>query len=109
MFIFNERYAVKQAIELWIKRYGLAGTQLGDKRGRKVGEELMALDTDKATSADVAEIIGSKSWSRMHDCSECGKENCECVQLGEPPDHESETAWICKDCLKKALQLFGDE
>lgn len=109
MIILNERNQVKQAIKDWCLHYGLTRTYPMDKRGRKVGEELMALNPETATAKDVAEIIGNTLWAGPRCCSECGSETWDCVQLGEPPDYESATAWICKDCLKKALQLFGDE
>ena len=39
------------------------------------------------------------------ECHECGRRNVSVVQLGEPPDYESQTADICIDCLRQALAL----
>lgn len=110
MILLNERNQVKQAIEDWCSQYGLSGTHLLDKRGRKVGEELMAMDPETATSDEVAEIIGSTVWVQKKTCDECGKDSWDCVELGEEPAFcETRTAIVCKDCLKAAIRLFGDE
>jgi hypothetical protein len=88
--------------------YGLDRTYGADKRGRRVGAELMALDQEAATAAQVAEIIGNSSWARELACSECGHETWGIVEIGEPPDYESATAYLCRDCLRAALRLLGD-
>ena len=68
--------------------------------------KLVALDTETATAADVAAIIGNESWVRVEDCSDCGAKYLKSVtQLGEEPDYESQTAYVCDDCLRKALAL----
>jgi hypothetical protein len=63
------------------------------------------LDVDVATPADVAEIIGNESWTRMT-CGECKKDVTELVTIGDEPDYESQTASICIDCARKAASLF---
>lgn len=108
MIILNERTQVKHAIKKWLEMYGLDRTYGADKRGRKVGAELLALDQETATADDVAEIIGNRSWVREASCSECGATSWGIVQIGEPPDYESETAYLCRNCLQSALRLLGD-
>lgn len=108
MIVLDERTQVKQAIQRWVARYGLDQTYGADKRGRRVGAELMALNQETATAAEVAEIIGNSSWARERACNECGKETWDVVELGETPDYESATACVCRDCLRAALRLLGD-
>lgn len=108
MILLNERAQVKQAIKNWLGMYGLDRTYGADKRGRKVGAELLALDQETATADDVAEIIGNHSWVHEKSCSECGAESWGIVEIGEPPDYESATAYLCRDCLQSALRLLGD-
>ena len=108
MIVLDERTQVKQAIQLWVAMYGLDRTYGADKRGRRVGAELMALNQETATAEDVAEIIGNSSWARERACNECGKKTWDIVELGEPPDYESATACVCRDCLRAALRLLGD-
>lgn len=57
--------------------------------------------------AEVDAIIGNDAWTHFR-CHECGLYNQEggAVELGEPPDYESNTATICLECLRKALCLF---
>lgn len=44
---------------------------------------------------------------RYYVCHECGKEDVATVQLGENPDnYESYNACVCRECLKKALELI---
>jgi hypothetical protein len=108
MMVLDERTQVKNAIRRWVHMYGLDGTSRDDKRSRRVGAELMALDQDTATAADVAEIIGNSSWVHERACDECGKETWEVVRLGEQPGYDSSTACVCRDCLRAALRLLGD-
>ncbi len=108
MNVLDERTQVKGAIKNWIDRYGLNRTYGADKRGRNVGKELLALNQETATADDVAEIIGNSSWAREMACSECGKKTWGIVQIGEEPDYESATAYVCSDCLRAALRLLGD-
>lgn len=108
MIVLDERTQVKQAIQRWVLHYGLDRSYEADTRGRRVGAELMALDQETATAADVAEIIGNSSWARERACNECGKETWSAVEIGEPLSYESATAVVCRDCLRVALRLLGD-
>jgi len=55
--------------------------------------------------ADVNRIIGNDSWTSQS-CNECNSHDCDLVvQLGDEPDYESSTAWVCAECLAKALRL----
>jgi len=104
MIVFDERTQVKRAIKMWVAMYGLDRTYGADKRGRKVGAELMALDQETATAADVEEIIGGSSWACKRACDECDKETWDIVELC----NDNATAWVCRDCLHGALRLLGD-
>ena len=51
-------------------------------------------------------IIGNKSWTEVPDCSECGEYGKEfVVMVGEEPDCESNTAWLCNECIEKLQRL----
>lgn len=108
MIVLDERTQVKQAIEEWVQAYGLDQGGYGDNRGRRVGAELMALDQETATAAQVAEIIGNDSWTHAKACDECGQESWRVVEIGEPRAPDSATAVVCRDCLRAALRLLGD-
>ena len=103
----NERTQIKDAIKDFVATHGL-GTYSADKRGRNIGEELLALDPETATASKIAEIIGNNSWVCEKECNECGKKTWDIVEIGEEPDYESATAEICLDCLKKAVNLIEE-
>lgn len=69
---------------------------------KKVYKQLIALDNP--TEAEVVEIIGNASWTQNR-CDECRNDVDITVMLGEEPDYESATAYICISCLEKALDL----
>ena len=69
--------------------------------------KLRALNLETATPRDIKTIIGNGSWTNL-ECNECGIDEKDAVMcLGEPPDYESATIYICLSCLKKALELFS--
>ena len=105
MKLLTEREQVRDVAKRWRGSYG-SGTYGADKRKRNVSAELDALDPEKATAAQVAEIVGNGSWVSKESCHECGAPTWELVQLGQEPDYESSTANVCKACLLKALNLL---
>ena len=107
MELLNERTQVRTVAQRWRAQYG-AGSYSSDTRMRMVGEELAALDTETAAASEVAEIVGSGSWVSKQTCDECGAETWAAVQVGQPPNYESNTATICGSCLRAALRLLGD-
>jgi hypothetical protein len=103
----NERTQIKDAIKNFVATYGL-GTYGADRRGKNIGEELLALDPETATASEISKIIGNTAWCAKRVCDECGTVTWDIVEIGEPPYYESATAEICIDCLKKAVQLIDE-
>lgn len=66
-------------------------------------KRLVALG-DSPTPEEVDEVIGNGSWTSLR-CDECKRQVEAAVMVGDEPDYESNTAWVCVDCLKKALDL----
>lgn len=108
MIVLSERNQVKQAIQRWIATYGLDRTYSADHRGRRVGAELAALDPETATAAQVAEIIGTRSWVYERVCDECGVTTWYLVSLDLLTVHESDPVYLCRNCLNVALQLLDN-
>lgn len=71
-----------------------------------IGKALDALGQSKDPE-EVERIIGNETWTEVPECDECGCKSDAVVMIGEPPDYESATAWICKKCLEKALELMS--
>ena len=56
-----------------------------------------------ATEQDVADIIGNDGWVGGYRCTECQERAV--VLVGEEPDVESRTVYLCRSCAEKVIQL----
>lgn len=97
MLLQTRQSKAAEAADSWERSYK------GDHEGKAAKIRQLGPNPDPAA---VNEIIGNESWTRCS-CSECGGDVDAVVQLGESPDYESRTAWICKQCVKLALDAFG--
>jgi hypothetical protein len=117
--LLSERNQVRSVAERWLRQYkrwyrghGYVWYDWpGDPgRGERIHEGLLALDVETATAADVDAVIGfAKGWVAPESCYECGDRSWDVVQLGEEPEYESHTAYICGSCLRKALGLVSGD
>ena len=65
---------------------------------------LLALG-ENPLSDDVDRVLGRKGFT-WNQCGEC-KEYVDCiVSIGEEPDWETRTAYVCRSCLVKAIELI---
>ena len=60
------------------------------------------------TPQEVAAIIGNDSWTRVEDCDDCGMDESAVVMVGQEPDYDSATAYLCKLCVEKLVQLMKE-
>jgi hypothetical protein len=67
---------------------------------------LKVLDVETATADDVKKIIGNSSWAEYNPCDECGAVGVPTIEMGKELDYESNTAYLCLDCLNKAAELL---
>lgn len=68
-------------------------------------QKLSALPADPSPD-QVNKIIGNTSWTSVPDCTECKKENAPFIlQVGDEPDPESRTVWLCPDCCTKIGEI----
>lgn len=70
----------------------------------KIHAAVAALDPETATIDDVRAAMGFVGWIDVPRCNECDQLVDRVVQLGEEPDYESRTAYVCIECLQKALK-----
>lgn len=61
---------------------------------------------DNPNPDDVDKIIGNTSWTKVDNCNECGCSPDKLVEIGQEPDYESMTAYLCLSCLKDAVKLL---
>lgn len=67
--------------------------------------KLLKLPKGIATAKQVNKIIGNSSWTD-NKCNECNGDFEVTIMLGEEPDYESSTVFVCLDCLQKAIELM---
>lgn len=73
---------------------------------RDTYNELLALGPNPSPN-DIDETIGNDSWTSVPRCSECSSRPDCVVEIGEEPDYESSTAWMCRKCLRAAIEELG--
>ncbi len=113
MKAFTQRDVIKQVTAKWERQYEgqmdstgyLYPGGKGDKTRGETLKQLQALDLNTCTAKEVNDIIGNESWTRMNLCDECGKQPNVLVQVGNEPDYDSHTAWLCLNCLSNANAL----
>lgn len=105
MKLITERTQVQDVAARWAISFPPDGRYGRDAEKLAIAKALAELDTETATAADVAAIIGNDSWCRRPTCHECGMVVDVAVQVGEELDYESSTATICVECLQKALAM----
>ena len=102
MKLLTERTLIREVAQRWAEQYSDAYWRK-DKEKQDIGRRLKALDPERATASDVADIIGNDSWTRIDHCEECGAENIPAaVRLA---DTTSGATDICLPCLRKAVRL----
>jgi len=105
MKLITKEMLIKDVAESWKRSYLRNGEWYETISG---DTEIVYRKLLKATTEqEVVGAIGNKSWTSLY-CNDCEKEVNAVVQLGEGPDYESHTAYICFDCLEKALKLKGN-
>jgi len=105
MYLITRKQLIKNVPKRWDEQYppNTAGT---DKV--VIGKQLKKLNLETATIHDIKNVIGNYSWTSMK-CDECGRDDDDLdavIQVSEEPDYESNTASLCKKCVKKAKDLF---
>ncbi len=68
-------------------------------------DALMALPRPLSAEA-VDALVARTGWTDLK-CDECLRDDCEVVvELGEEPEHDTRTVWLCLDCTTNALALM---
>jgi hypothetical protein len=100
----SKREKILTVVDRWLEIYSASLPKSKDKQ--TIYRQLQELDKETCSAKSVTLIIGNSSLIDKPACSECDKRTYNLVQLGETPDYESNTAYLCKACLVKALSLF---
>lgn len=109
MHAITRESQAKDVAERWERQYRHGSdwsqrSKIGDTG--KIHRDLVALGPSPNPD-DIDRIIGNSSWTDVPTCSECSAPDLPLVvQLGQEPDYESSTAWICRECLLKAVAIL---
>jgi hypothetical protein len=97
----TEREAIKKAIA-----GGLVEFRGEQEWKLRLFRNLSELDPETCTTKDVDKAMIGRWWSRCY-CDECAKEVKEIVVFGEDDIYAERDPRmnLCKDCLRKALEL----
>lgn len=101
--IQTTRMLIRDVAAKWDRQYSGGRNYAPDKRA--IYERLRLLDGETATPEDVREIIGNDSWTSLQ-CGGCSKYVGALVIVGDEPDYESSTAYLCYACVKDAFAAF---
>jgi len=101
MKLITWRDKIRNVAKTWAIQY----RNTADTSKKEVLAQLKTLDIEKATVEDVAQIIGNYSWTRLI-CDECGEDVPAVVLVGQEPDYDSSTVYLCKSCALKVQGLF---
>ena len=97
MTLHTTRGEIRSVVARWTAQY-----PPGSKDD--ITARLKALNTETATAADVAAIIGNPTWTDLR-CDDCAADVACVVEFGQDDDYDSPTATVCVPCLSRALTL----
>lgn len=103
MKLITIRSQIRSVLELWNKQYPI-GKSAPDKGS--IRDKLSKLDLETASEDDLAKIIGNRSWACKKRCYECGGDFDVVLEIGEPPNYETLTTYICEKCAIAAVEAF---
>lgn len=89
-----------KAADRWAEHY----SDYMDKR-KETEARLRALGPNP-DPASVNAVVGNTSWTQPPDCTGCGHAFAAVVRVGQPPDYESRTAYLCAECLGAAARAL---
>ena len=98
----TERDQAREVARRWRSQYA----SIDDSAKSEIGRKLEQMDSETATAADFAKVIGNSSWCKPKTCDECMNASWDVVMIGQEPDYDSHTAWVCANCLRAALALL---
>ena len=105
MELMTQRDRIRTVVKRWEAAYsGGISVRYGQEKFN-ILDKLKGLDLETVRAAVVDDIIGNNTWT-IADCSECGQTVPDVVMVGENPDYESNTAYLCRECAERAWLLF---
>ncbi len=94
---------VRGVVNSWKRQYCPDGEWIRGPDKQEIYVKLAEKGED-ISEQDITSIIGNSSWTRTI-CDNCCKDVQAVIEIGEEPDYESSTAYVCEECLIEALRL----
>jgi len=89
----------------WMENKDWASRVWTMEEKRAILHKLQTLDLTTATPDEVNSVTKAP-YIKMTCCDECNRESWDVVEIGEEPNHNTRTAYICKSCINTAFKLF---
>lgn len=103
MIIITERSKILNIVDDWKEQHkGCRYPWYEEVLGK-----LSKLDLKTVSSEEISTLLGVDGWTSLT-CNECGKEVKKVIRVGEEPNYETATAYMCKDCLSKAFSMISE-
>jgi hypothetical protein len=99
MKIITKQDVLRGVPERWRQQYPVSRDEIYQKL-------LAVIDSGNYSESQIDAIIGNDSWTSLA-CYECDQEAELIIHLGEEPNYESKTFFLCASCLTKAIALVG--
>lgn len=108
MKLITRQTQANEAAKRWKIQYHsqIADRRLKDDR-KDIYSKLLALGSTPNPD-DVDKVIGNKFWTDTMECTECYSNSDIIIEVGQEPDYDSQTVYLCPRCLNKAVQLTKD-
>jgi len=103
MYVITKKAKMESVAQTFRAQYHSNMQLANGKYTDDMYKDLVALNSKTESAID--EIMGNHSWT-TNNCNECSKDSDVVIQIGKPEDYESSTAWICRDCLSKAIAMI---
>ena len=97
---------IRSVANRWRQQYpGSPHPLSGGRDAEDIYHQLLHLGSD-ATPADVASVIGNDMWIGEI-CTLCRQHSNDVFQIGDEPDYESHTVYVCVSCARQLSDEIG--
>jgi hypothetical protein len=104
MKLITIRFQILEVAKRWKSQYVGGKHEQADKIA--IYANLLKLDLTTCSAETIASTIGNDSWACPQKCYECGGRFNAVLQIGQEPDYESATTYLCIGCIASANALM---
>jgi hypothetical protein len=105
--VITRQTLANEALQKWVRQYHASPGEPHYSWANPIKERLMALGPSPEPDA-VDAAVQNGSWTQVPACDECGGQPEIAVCVGQEPDYDSRTAFLCRACLVEALKKLEE-